>query len=234
MTPLLLFLMVVAGIAGWLLSQQRLMAKPWLEEGLAGELPGTGAVSAPAAKIGLGVFFAVAGCLFALLISAYFIRMDMGDWRPLPIPKLLWTNTGVLAISSAALHWTSVSARKGQIGDVRAGLAVAGIAAAGFLAWQLAVWRQLSDAGYFLASNPANSFFYLLTGTHGAHLLGGLVALGRTSAKAWRDPPAGDLPMSVQLCGWYWHFLLVVWLIVFAVLMRWADGLVVICRSLLS
>ncbi|MBV8094050.1 MAG: cytochrome-c oxidase, partial [Acetobacteraceae bacterium] len=111
MTPLILFLAVVACIAGWWLSHQRLTAKPWLEEGLADHLSGAGAVSVPASKIGLGVFFAVAGCLFTLLISAYFMRMGMGDWRPLPMPKLLWINTGVLIASSAALQWTQVSAQ---------------------------------------------------------------------------------------------------------------------------
>jgi Heme/copper-type cytochrome/quinol oxidase, subunit 3 len=47
-------------------------------------------------------------------------------------------------------------------------------------------WQQLNAAGYFLAANPANAFFYLLTGVHGLHLLGGLVALALTADKVWR------------------------------------------------
>ena len=61
---------------------------------------------------------------------------------------------------------------------MQTGLLAAGVLALGFLAGQLMAWRQLDAAGYFLASNPANTFFYLLTALHGLHVLGGLVALG--------------------------------------------------------
>ena len=53
MSAIILFLAVIAIIAGWWLSQQRLMAKPWLEEGSIDDFPGTGAVTLPAAKLGL-------------------------------------------------------------------------------------------------------------------------------------------------------------------------------------
>ena len=86
MSVIILFLAVIAVIAGWWLSQQRLTAKPWLEEGPVGDFPGTDAMTVPAAKIGLGVFLAVVGSLFALFISAYSMRMSMGDWRALPVP----------------------------------------------------------------------------------------------------------------------------------------------------
>jgi cytochrome c oxidase subunit 3 len=107
---ILLFMAGLALYAGWWLSHQRLMAKPWLEEGVIGEFPGGGGLSAPRAKIGLGVFLAVAGSLFALLISAYVARMDFLDWRPLPVPPLLWFNTGLLVLSSVILQLAKVAA----------------------------------------------------------------------------------------------------------------------------
>ena len=67
----------------------------------------------PAAKVGLGVFLAVVGCLFALFTSAYFMRMGLSDWRALPVPRLLWLNTGVLVLSSVALQCALVAARNG-------------------------------------------------------------------------------------------------------------------------
>ena len=73
--------------------------------GLAGEFPGTSASQRPAAKLGLGVFLAVVGSLFALSLSAYVMRMEMADWRPLPAPSILWFNTGLLILSSIALQW---------------------------------------------------------------------------------------------------------------------------------
>lgn len=215
-----LLVAVLATIAGWWLARQRLTAKPWLEEGLVGDFPHTEASPLPAAKLGLGVFLAVAGSLFALFASAYVMRMHMGDWRPLPTPSLLWLNTGTLVASSLALHGAQVAAGRGQPEGVRAGLLAAGLTALLFLAGQLLAWQQLRAAGYFLASNPASSFFFLLTAVHGLHLLGGLVALGRTMAKAWRGASLDWVRLSVELCAIYWHFLLLVWVILFAMLLH--------------
>ncbi|TKB03619.1 MAG: cytochrome-c oxidase, partial [Mesorhizobium sp.] len=70
-----------------------------------------------------------------------------------------------------AIQCASLAARKGQVDMVRLGLATAGLTALVFLIGQLVAWRELSADGYFLASHPANSFFYLLTGMHGLHIL---------------------------------------------------------------
>jgi cytochrome c oxidase subunit 3 len=211
-----LFLAVIAAIVAWWLAQQRLTAKPWLGVSLIGD---TGASSLPAAKIGLGVFLAVVGCLFALLISAYSMRMEMGEWRPAPAPKLLWLNTSMLILSSGALQCAQVAARRGRMDAVKAGLLAGGGMALAFLAGQLVAWRQLDAAGYYLTANPAAAFFYLITGVHGLHILGGLVALGRTMDKAWRGVAAAEVRLSVELCATYWHFLLFVWLALFSLLL---------------
>jgi cytochrome c oxidase subunit III len=216
----LLLVAVLAVIAASWLSQQRLTAKPWLEEGLVGDVPDAGAAPVPAAKVGLGVFLAVVGSLFALFASAYSMRMHMGDWQSLPKPWLLWLNTAVLILSSVALHRAQVAARRGQIEGVRAGLLAGGATALLFLAGQVLVCRQLTTAGFFLAANPASSFFYLITAVHGLHLLGGLVALGRAAARVWRGVDLDRVPLSVELCAMYWHFLLLVWLVLFALLLH--------------
>jgi cytochrome c oxidase subunit III len=212
----LIFLAVLAAIVAWWLSQQRITAKPWLETGPIGD---TGASSIPAAKIGLGLFLAIVGSLFALLLSAYSMRTQMGEWRPAPVPKLLWLNTGVLIASSCALQCAQIAARRGKMDGVRTGLFAGGVFAFVFLAGQLVAWRQLDAAGYYLTANPAAAFFYLITGVHGLHLLGGLVALGRTMDRAWRAVTAGEVRLSVELCAIYWHFLLFVWLAFFSLLL---------------
>lgn len=234
MSAIILFMATIAAIAGWWLSQQRLAAKPWLEEGVAVDFRGERGSSVPPAKIGLGVFLAVVGSLFALLISAYSMRNAMVDWRELPLPKLLWINTGVLIISSAALQWSLLAARRSDDEAMLVGLLVGGASAVTFLAGQLVVWQQLNVAGYVVASNPANSFFYLITALHGLHLIGGLVALGRTSAKVWRGAPMVQVRLSVELCAIYWHFLLLVWLVLLGLLTGWTENFVNICRQLLT
>jgi cytochrome c oxidase subunit 3 len=231
---ILFFLVPIGAIVAWWLSQQRLMAKPWLEVGAIGEVPDTGASSLPAATIGLGVFLAVVSSLFALFISAYFMRMQVADWVQLPAPKLLWFNTGALILSSVALQYAQVAARRGRKEDVEYGLIAGGLFAVTFLIGQLFAWRQLNAAGYFLAANPGNAFFYLFTGVHGLHLLGGLVALGRTANNVWRGFDLNQVRLSVRLCALYWHFLLALWLVLFTLLTPWVGDFVVICRGLLT
>ena len=234
MSITILFLLAPIGaIIAWWLSRQRLMAKPWLEVGAIDDFPGTGASSLPAATLGLGVFLAVVSSLFALFISAYFMRMQVADWVQMPAPKVLWFNTGVLILSSVALQYAQVAARRGRMEGVRDGLIAGGFFAYTFLVGQLLAWQQLKAAGYFLAANPANSFFYLLTGLHGLHLLGGLVALVLTIDKVlWRGCELGQVRLSVKLCAVYWHYLLLLWLVLFTLLTPWVGDFAAFCRSL--
>ena len=234
MSVILVFLLCIAGIAVWWLSHQHLMSKPWLEQGMAGDFIPSEQSAMPTAKIGLGVFLTVVGCLFALFTSAYFMRMGLPDWRPLPIPGLLWVNTGVLALSSVALQVAVVAARKGQIDTVRLGLLTAGLTATGFLIGQLMAWRELEADGYLLSGNPANSFFYLITFMHGLHILGGLVGLGRVGIRAAKGEAVEQLRLGVELCAMYWHFLLFIWLGLFVLLAGWAASFVEVCRQLLT
>lgn len=227
MGAIIFFLAVVAVIVGLWLSHQRLTSKPWLEEGPVGEVPGTGAVSAPAAALGLGVFLVVIGSLFSLLVSAYSLRMTMTDWQALPVPNLLWFNTGILVASSVALELAGMAAGRRRAGDLKLGVLAGAAFALLFLLGQILAWRQLYAAGYFMASNPANAFFYLLVALHGLHLSGGLVALGRTAGKVWRGNDRYErIRLSIRLCAAYWHFLLFVWLVVMTLLMGWADDVV--------
>jgi len=231
---ILFFLVPIAIIVAWWLSQQRLTAKPWLEVGAIGEVPDTGGASPlPAALIGLGVFLAVVSSLFVLFISAYVMRMQVADWAEMPTPTVLWFNTGVLILSSVALQYAYVAARRGRMEGVGEGLIAGGLFAVTFLVGQLFAWRQLNAAGYFLAANPANAFFYVFTGLHGLHLLGGLAALALTADKVRRGLELRQVRLSVQLCAVYWHFLLVLWFVLFTLLTPWVGDFAAICRELL-
>src|SRR6266568_1584560 len=84
--------------------------------------------------------------------------------------------------------------------------------------------------GVFPGVQSSNSFFYLITAMHGLHLMGGLVALGRTTAKVWRGAEMTRVRLSVELCAIYWHFLLLIWLVLFGLLAGWAGDFIDICR----
>lgn len=198
---------------------QELTAKPWAtDQGKIDDLYAGRTSTRTAKQLALRVFLAVVAVLFTLLVTAYGGRMVYEDWRPAPQVNLLWANTLVLILSSIALQWAQYSVRRGQMDAMRVGLLAGGAFTVVFLFGQVLAWRQLATMVYFEVTNPAIAFFYLITGLHGAHLVGGLVAWGRTVAKVWGDFDVAKVRQSVELCTVYWHFLLLVWLVLFGLL----------------
>jgi len=197
-----------------------LLEKPWNAHPTAdGALPKMDFVQEVAPqKVALLFFLGVVAVLFGLFISAYFIRMSLDDWRPIPLSNLLWLNTGILFLSSFALQWTHNVLKRGDVHKLKTGLATGAILTLAFICGQLLVWQQMSGAGYLINNNPANSFFYVLTGIHVLHILGGLWVWTRASVRVWSGKGLEEVRLSIELCALYWHFLLLVWLVVFALL----------------
>jgi len=214
----LIFLgVIMASIIFWVL-RQTFNTQPWVTEG-ADQESGGPSLPTNATAVGLSTFLAVATSIFALFISAYTIRMEEPDWRPVAEPMLLWVNTGMLVLASVAYHWTRNAAIRGEAERLKPGLAVAGLLTILFLFGQLVVWRELNAAGYYLGSNPANAFFYVLTAVHGLHMLGGLWVWGRSAVRVWSGAPADSVRLGIELCTVYWHFLLLVWIVLFGMLL---------------
>jgi cytochrome c oxidase subunit III len=223
LTYALLVLVGIMAIVVWWLARQTVNVTPWTEQHGAAPARGDGSLPLLNIKVGLGVFLAVATSLFALLISAYHMRMLGDDWSRLPVPRVLWLNTGVLVLASVAMHWTRSAARIGSRDGVVHGLIAAGALSFGFLAGQLWAWQQMDAAGYFVAANPSYAFFYLLTAVHGLHLLGGLFVWARTTYRTYRSADAERIRLSVELCTVYWDYLFAVWVVLFAVLLHSHD-----------
>jgi cytochrome c oxidase subunit 3 len=199
---------------------EHLTEKPWLtDQATAEALHEKITSSMPKPHLGLRVFLGMATVVFSLFIIAYADRMTLDDWRAMPEPWVLWLNTAILFASSISLHRARVAVDGGRMDRVKTALLVGGGFAIAFLAGQLLAWQLLAAQGYFADTNPANAFFYLFTTLHAVHLLGGLVAWGRTTVKVWRGFEVGQVRMSVGLCAFYWHFLLLVWLVLFGLLL---------------
>ena len=214
---LIFMAIVMATVIGWLLKQS-LNTQPWVSDEAADATTGASLDMNPKA-LGLTTFLAVAVSLFALFVSAYTLRMEEADWIPVQDPNLLWINTGFLVLASIAYHWTRNQAVAGRGRYLMAGLIASGVLSAVFLLGQLATWQQLQDAGYYVSTNPANAFFYLLTGVHALHLLGGLYVWGRSVVRVWGGADADAVRLSIELCTIYWHFLLLVWVVLFGLLL---------------
>ena len=199
---------------------EELRQKPWTaEQAVLDDAHDGSAYVLAKSKLGLRVLLTSITVLLSLFVIAYSDRMAVSDWHPLPEPWLLWLNTAVLILSSVAMQRGVNAARQRHIEGVKSNFLAAGGCAFAFLLGQLFVWQQLIALGYFAAANPANAFFYLLTAVHGLHLLGGLVAWGRVVKRLGRAPDTVRLRESMELCATYWHYLLVVWLVFFILLL---------------
>jgi cytochrome c oxidase subunit III len=179
----------------------------------------SGATSVPQRAYVTGMFIALAGILmfFMAFVSAYIVRKGMpaNGWIPLQVPRLLWVNTSILLASSFTLarahsrfsakdeegfrHWWATTTILGML----------------FVAGQILAWRQLAAQGIFLATNPSSSFFYVFTGAHGLHLLGGILALLYVQFRATRKVARGT---AIEVVSMYWHFMDGLWVFLFLLL----------------
>ena len=188
-------------------------------DGEGGRGDSSGATRVPQRAYITGMFIALAGILmfFMAFVSAYIVRKDMPNsaWIPLQVPRVLWLNTLVLIASSLTLarahnrftakdeegfrHWWATTTSLGIL----------------FVAGQIIAWRQLAAQGIFLASNPSSSFFYVFTGAHGLHLLGGILALLYVQFRATRKVARGT---AIEVVSMYWHFMDGLWVFLFLLL----------------
>lgn len=169
------------------------------------------------AHFGLWLFLGTVTMFFIGLTSAYLVRRAAADWRPLPLPSALWLNTGFLVISSVTLEMARRGLRSWDLSAARRWLSATGVLGALFVASQLSVWRDLAARGYFLASNPHNSFFYVLTGVHIFHIVPGLIWF---CVVAWKLRGMSLTPGrdGLRLFATYWHYLAGLWVYLLCVL----------------
>jgi cytochrome c oxidase subunit 3 len=222
-----LLIAMLTGITVWWLLIQRLKDKPWTKQGVLPTSQETVTSSAP--KVGLWVFLAVVSSLFGLFASAYMMRVGghagIAPWQPLDEPNILWINTLVLVLASGGMQVARNRIDADDLTGGRSYFLAAGVLTVVFLVGQTIAWQQAHASGNLGPGSPAYAFFVLLTAVHGLHLVGGLVVVGRTTARIFRGIDANNvvarsrIRTSVQLCTTYWHWLLLIWLGVFALLL---------------
>jgi cytochrome c oxidase subunit 3 len=164
--------------------------------------------------------------MFTALTSAYIVRAGMSDdWRPLWMPRLLWLSTALILTSSVTFEAARRSLKKGSEQAYGRWLLLTVLLGIGFLATQLLAWQQLVAQGIYLDTNPHSSFFYLLTGVHGVHLLCGILALDYLLLRNWRQRSRREALQQRQtaadVVGIYWHFMDGLWIYLFVLLFLW-------------
>ncbi len=199
-------------------------------------------------RIGMFFALAAVVMLFVSFTSAYIVRQGVGtwsdasaryvtDWKPLRLPPILWVNTVILLASSFTLAMARRALSRKLIAASRRGaspvaapallvtdphaipwLTITFVLGAGFLAGQVLAWGEMRHMGIFVATNPSSSFFYVLTGAHGLHLLGGVLALAYAGLTSLLRKPLATRFLVVDVTALYWHFMDFLWIYIFALL----------------
>lgn len=185
--------------------------------------PGGGAAPALPQRIYVtGIILALAAILmfFMGLTSSFIVRRGLSnDWVPFELPRVLWLNTAVLLLSSFTIERARRALAQGLVDDFRRWWRVTTALGLGFLVGQLIAWRELARAGVYLATNPSSSFFYVLTAAHGAHLLGGVLALVYVGFRGARSASRMLPGTAVTVTSIYWHFMDGLWVFLFLLLL---------------
>jgi len=163
----------------------------------------------------LWVFIGSIFMMFAALTSAYIVRKADGNWLIFDLPDLFLWSTAVILASSATMHWSLLSAKKDEIGNVKVGLGITLLLGSLFLFLQWEGWREMVGDGVFLAgptANPAGSFVYVISGLHGLHILGGLAFLAIMILLTFRQEVHSKSLLYLSNCTVYWHFVDILWI----------------------
>lgn len=197
------------------------------------------------ARLGIVVALTAVVMIFVSYSSAYVFRKGLPsldlhtgtlvvDWLPLQLPRFLFINTLVLLVSTFTMEF----ARRQSLRDVTVELAAPSrargparsdserlpwlaltvILGLAFLSGQWLVWSELAARGFYLATSASSSFFYLLTATHGIHLLGGIVALLFAAAAFLFHRSAESRAVVTDATAWYWHFMTFLWIYILGLL----------------
>lgn len=180
-----------------------------------------------AGVFGMGLFLASLGMLFAASLIGYLvIRIQLPYWPEdlPPLPRVLWISTLLLAISSATMQIAVNAARGDRQRELRRMMIITTVLAAMFLVFQAAAWTFWLEeiAARWNTSQPyrwALSSFYVLTGLHALHVVGGVIPMIVVTRRAVAGRYASGRYQGVQCCAMYWHFLGAVWVVLFLVLL---------------
>ncbi len=163
------------------------------------------------ARTGIWVALAAITMTFAALTSALVVRQGSGmDWQRIILPPILFANTLVLLASSVTLEVARrrIAAYAHGVGSHMAApmrwMALTLALGLLFVAGQYVAWLQLKAAGLYLSTNPNSSFFYVFTGVHGIHVLGGLLGLVYVIGKLRRSILRRS---TFAAAAQYWHYM---------------------------
>lgn len=162
--------------------------------------------------MGLMAILATVSMLFAAFTAALLIRRTGADWTPVELPTIVWLNAVVIVASSVFVEYSKRSLRHDDGAYAPVWLSMGSVLGLLFIAGQWVAWQALIAQGVFLPSSPHAAFFYMLSAVHGAHVIGGLGALGWTLNRAFRGAYTATTHTGLTHAAIYWHFVGALWI----------------------
>jgi cytochrome c oxidase subunit III len=167
--------------------------------------------------LGMLLFIISEVMVFGAFFTAYFfIRIAQGRPWPAPgtqLPELVaGINTAILVSSSFTLHWAQESIKKGNRFGLKAGILLTFLLGCTFLFIQI---NEYANLGFAPQDHAQQTIFYSLTGLHGAHVFIGLLLLLSVTIRSFRGHYSADSHRGVEVPGIYWHFVDIMWLVVY-------------------
>jgi cytochrome c oxidase subunit 3 len=171
-----------------------------------------------AGMLGMFLFIASEIMLFGSFFTAYcFVRVVNGTPWPTPpfhLPVFVaLVNTCILVTSSFTIHWATQSIKRGNRAGLQAGLVLTFLMGLTFLLTQMIEYARVGFAPH---DGAFGTVFYCLTGLHGAHVFVGLSILFFMTVRAFRGHFSAESHHGVEIGGIYWHFVDVMWIVVYA------------------
>ena len=159
--------------------------------------------------------------MFGSLTSAYIVRQAAGNWLEFKVPDIFFFSTIIILLSSVSLHAAYWAFRNGREQLYKIALPVSFALGVTFVILQYYGWMAMYDIGVVLDGNPSGSFFYLISGLHAAHVIGGVFALAVATVHAYSlsFKPNERRRRRFQIVLHYWHFVDFLWLYLFIFLL---------------
>lgn len=175
-------------------------------------------------RVGMGLILLVVLMTFGGLIGSYVVLATNQslEWKPFDLPFQIWISTGLIIVSSIDFELAKKNLLAGNQQKARKWFYISGILGAVFIASQLLAWVSLVNRGYYAQGNPFAGLFYILTAVHAVHVIGGIISLGFIILKTQIETDDSEELLKRQwfarVVAWYWHFIGILWLILFALL----------------
>jgi cytochrome c oxidase subunit III len=157
--------------------------------------------------------------MFAAFTSAYLVRRAEGNWLEFSIPSIFTYSTIVLLMSSISMHLAYWASKKDQFLLLRSAISITFVLGIIFLVMQVYGWGELTRNNVFLVGNPSGSFFYVISGLHGLHIISALIVLIFALLAAFKTEIHAKKLNQIEMCVTYWHFLDLLWLYLFVFLL---------------